>query len=76
MVDELAPLGLVDAARRLGTTPFDLVRVAVAAGEMPTGPMRFDAARLERIAAAGAFRPATPAPTATPQRKSAAEQAR
>ncbi len=75
MVDELAPLSLVEAARRLGTTPFDLIRVAVAHGEMPSGTMRFDAARMERLYETGAFARAS-ADVASPRAKAIAEQSR
>jgi hypothetical protein len=75
MIDDLAPLSLTEAARRLGTTPFDLVRVAVAHGEMPTGTMRFDAARLQRLAATGAFT-VRGAGDASARPKAAAEQPR
>ena len=53
-MDELAPLGLAAAAQRLGTTPFDLVRLAVASGDMPAGPLRFDEALLAKLAASRA----------------------
>ena len=53
MLDELAPLGLPACARRLGISPFELVRVAVAAGEMPSGPLLFDEARVAKLAAPG-----------------------
>jgi hypothetical protein len=76
MIDELAPLSLTEAARRLGTTPFDLVRIAVAHGEMPTGPMRFDASRLQRLAATGAFGNHAPGATPGARTKAAAEQPR
>jgi hypothetical protein len=75
MLDDLAPLGLVEAARRLGTSPFELVRVAVAHGEMPPGVARFDAARMQRLAATGAFGSPSPEPAAA-RSKPVAEQPR
>ena len=50
MLDELAPLGLAACARRLGVSPFELVRTAVAAGEMPSGVLLFDEARVAKLA--------------------------
>jgi hypothetical protein len=44
LVDELAPLGLAACARRLGVSPFELVRAAVSTGDMPSGPLLFDEA--------------------------------
>ena len=53
MLDELAPLGLAACARRLGVSPFELVRMAVGAGEMPSGPLLFDDARIAKLAPPG-----------------------
>jgi hypothetical protein len=49
MLEELQPLSLVDAARQLGVTPFEVVRLLVAAGEVPDGPLRVDGALLGEL---------------------------
>lgn len=50
-MDELAPLGLAAAARRLGMSPFELVRTAVASGNLPPGTLRFEETWLAKVAA-------------------------
>ena len=57
MLDELMPLGLADAARKLGTEPFEVVRLLVAANAVPHGPLQVDGEAIERLREAGRIEP-------------------
>lgn len=52
MLDEFRPLGLTDAARKLGCDPFEVVRLMVASGHANAG-FTFDAATLEQLRTTG-----------------------
>jgi len=49
MLSEFQPLGLSDAARQLGVDPFEVVRLAVAAGKGLDKPMQFDADLVDEL---------------------------
>ena len=49
MVGELQPVSLTDAARELGVGPFEVVRLLVAADEMPPGRPTLSRATLRRL---------------------------
>lgn len=49
MLDELMPHGLADAARELGTDPFEVVRLLVAANAVPKGALQVDGETIDRL---------------------------
>lgn len=72
MLDDLAPVGLADAARRLGTEPFEVVRLLVAAAAVPEGPLMIDATLIERLREIGGIEPTWWHDQALPKDKSPA----
>ncbi len=57
MLDELEPLGLTEAARRIGTDPFEVVRLLVAAGAVPEGPLLVEAEIVDKLRGIGRIEP-------------------
>lgn len=53
MLEELEPVGLPEAARRIGTDPFEVVRLLVAAGAVPEGPLLVDAEIVDKLRGIG-----------------------
>src|SRR5687767_14283894 len=49
MLEELMPVGLADAARKLGTEPFEVVRLLVAANAVPQGPLQLGPDAVDRL---------------------------
>jgi len=57
MLSEFQPLGVTDAARRLGLDPFEVVRLLVAAKKGLDGPMLFSAELVEELRELGRIDP-------------------
>lgn len=57
MLDELKPVTLVEAARRIGTDPFEVVRLLVAAGAFPEGTLLIDGEIVEKLRGIGRIEP-------------------
>jgi hypothetical protein len=53
MLDELMPQSLADVAKQLGTEPFEVVRLLVAANAVPTGTLQVDHETVDRLRATG-----------------------
>jgi hypothetical protein len=57
MLSEFQPLGVTDAARRLGLDPFEVVRLLVAADKGLDGPMQFTPELVEELRTLGRIDP-------------------
>lgn len=57
MLDELEPVGLVEAARRLGSDPFEVVRLLVAAAAVPDGALSIDPEIVDKLRGIGRIEP-------------------
>ena len=57
MLDELEPVGLTEAAHRIGTDPLEIVRLLVAAGAVPEGPLLIDAEIVDKLRGIGRIEP-------------------
>lgn len=57
MLDELQPLSLTAAARRLGIDPFEVVRLLVVADAVPKGPFALPPELVQRLAELGRIEP-------------------
>ena len=56
-MDELRPVSLTDAARRLGVDPFEVVRLLVASDAMPDGQPFLTSERVEHLRELGGIEP-------------------
>ncbi|HHO49992.1 MAG TPA: hypothetical protein ENK18_03765 [Deltaproteobacteria bacterium] len=57
MLDELQPLSLTAAARRLGIDPFEVVRLLVVADAVPKGPFALAPELVQRLGELGRIEP-------------------
>jgi hypothetical protein len=57
MLEDLEPVGLTTAARRIGCDPFEVIRLLVAAGAVPEGSLVIDAELVDKLRGIGRIEP-------------------